>query len=185
MSQTTAALATSTDGSAWTVRSSINDSTSLTDIAFGNGKFVAVGAGSGSVPKIKTSVDGVVWNEPVLPVQSIDAIYTVTYDNNQFIALGYGYDSSGNVDQASIWTSTDGDTWVNHSGAYPNHTEAFNNIVYDGSKYVLTGYNSTTYEVFSRTSEDLSAWSAPTLTGTYSFYGASTMMGQKETIFIW
>ncbi|OMD41270.1 hypothetical protein BSK56_27825, partial [Paenibacillus borealis] len=179
VSQTTAALATSTDGSAWTVRSSINDSTSLTDIAFGNGKFVAVGAGSGSVPKIKTSVDGVVWNEPVLPVQSIDALYTVTYDNNQFIALGYGYDSSGNVDQASIWTSTDGDTWVNHSGAYPNHTEAFNNIVYDGSKYVLTGYNSTTYEVFSRTSDDLSAWSAPTLTGTYSFYGASTMMGQK------
>ncbi|WP_339225786.1 chitobiase/beta-hexosaminidase C-terminal domain-containing protein [Paenibacillus sp. FSL H7-0357] len=179
VSQTTAALATSTDGSAWTVRSSINDSTSLTDIAFGNGKFVAVGAGSGSVPKIKTSVDGVVWNEPVLPVQSIDALYTVTYDNNQFIALGYGYDSSGNVDQASIWTSTDGDTWVNHSSAYPNHTEAFNNIVYDGSKYVLTGYNSTTYEVFSRTSVDLSAWSAPTLTGTYSFYGASTMMGQK------
>ncbi|WP_438495676.1 chitobiase/beta-hexosaminidase C-terminal domain-containing protein [Paenibacillus sp. IHBB 3054] len=179
VSQTTTALATSTDGSVWTVRNSINDSTSLTDIAFGNGKFVAVGAGSGSVPKIKTSVDGVVWNEPVLPVQSIDALYTVTYDNNQFIALGYGYDSSGNVDQASIWTSTDGDTWVNHSGAYPNHTEAFNNIVYDGSKYVLAGYNSTTYEVFSRTSDDLSAWSAPTLTGTYSFYGASTMMGQK------
>ncbi|WP_245237047.1 chitobiase/beta-hexosaminidase C-terminal domain-containing protein [Paenibacillus ihuae] len=180
-SQTTTALATSNDGSVWTQRSSINDSTSLSDIAFGNGKFVAVGTGSGSVPKIKTSADGVTWSEPAsLPSQAIDALYSVTYANNQFIALGYGYDDDYNIDTASIWTSADGETWVNRSGAYPNSTDILNNMVYDGSKYVLTGYNSITYEVFSRTSDDLSAWNAPTtLTGIYGYYGTSTLMGQK------
>ncbi|QQZ63618.1 chitobiase/beta-hexosaminidase C-terminal domain-containing protein [Paenibacillus sonchi] len=176
--QTTTALATSPDGKTWTLRSGINDSTTLSDIAFGNGKFVAVGSGAGG-PKIKTSEDGISWHEPALPVQSIDAVYSIAYTNNQFIALGYGYSDEGYLNAASIWTSADGETWSNRSGAYPNQTDGFNNLLYDGSKYVLTGYDSSTYEVFSRSSDDLTTWSNPTLTGTYTYFSSSAMLGQK------
>ncbi|WP_060862295.1 chitobiase/beta-hexosaminidase C-terminal domain-containing protein [Paenibacillus riograndensis] len=176
--QTTTALATSPDGTTWTLRSGINDSTTLSDIAFGNGKFVAVGSGAGG-PKIKTSEDGISWHEPALPVQPIDAVYSIAYTNNQFIALGYGYSDEGYLNAASIWTSADGETWSNRSGAYPNQTDGFNNLLYDGSKYVLTGYDSSTYEVFSRSSEDLTTWSSPTLTGTYTYFSSSAMLGQK------
>ncbi|WP_052415696.1 chitobiase/beta-hexosaminidase C-terminal domain-containing protein [Paenibacillus graminis] len=176
--QTTTALATSPDGSTWTLRSSINDSTSITDIAFGNGKFVAVGSGAGG-PKIKTSADGIAWHEPTLPAQSIDAVYSIAYTNNQFIALGYGYSDEGYLNAASIWTSPDGESWSNRSGTYPNQTDGFNNLLYDGSKYVLTGYDSSTYEVFSRSSDDLITWSSPTLTGTYTNFSSSAMLGQK------
>ncbi|OKP78825.1 hypothetical protein A3844_28890, partial [Paenibacillus helianthi] len=176
--QTSTTLATSTDGSAWTLQSSLNDSTAITDIAFGNGKFVAVGSSAGA-PKIKTSADGITWHEPTLPAQSIDAVYSIAYTNNQFIALGYGYDNQGNIDASSIWTSADGETWTNRSGAYPNQTDVLSNVLYDGSKYVLTGYNSSTYEVFSRTSDDLTSWSSPTMTGLSTFYSTSAMMGQK------
>ncbi|MCE3199171.1 chitobiase/beta-hexosaminidase C-terminal domain-containing protein [Paenibacillus sonchi] len=176
--QTTTALATSPDGTTWTLRSGINDSTTLSDIAFGNGKFVAVGSGAGG-PKIKTSEDGISWHEPALPVQPIDAVYSIAYTNNQFIALGYGYSDEGYLNAASIWTSADGETWSNRSGAYPNQTDGFNNLLYDGSKYVLTGYDSSTYEVFSRSSDDLTTWSSPTLTGTYTYFSSSAMLGQK------
>ncbi|MHA6531252.1 chitobiase/beta-hexosaminidase C-terminal domain-containing protein [Paenibacillus sp. BAC0078] len=177
--QTQTALATSNDGSAWTIQNTLNDSTSITDIAFGNGKFVAVGSGSGTAPKIKTSTDGITWHEPALPAQSIDAVYSIAYTNNQFIALGYGYDAQGYVDAASIWTSTDGETWVNRSGAYPNQQDTLINILYDGSKYILTGYDSTTYKVFTRTSDDLTSWSAPTVLDAFSSYASTATLGQK------
>ncbi|WP_019913041.1 S-layer homology domain-containing protein [Paenibacillus sp. HW567] len=177
--QTQTALATSNDGATWTVQNTLNDSTSITDIAFGSGKFVAVGSGSGSAPKIKTSADGITWHEPALPAQSIDAVYSVAYTNNQFIALGYGYDAQGNVDASSIWTSADGETWVNRSSAYPNQQDILNNVLYDGSKYILTGYDSSTYKMFSRTSDDLTSWSAPTVTDAFTSYSTTAMLGQK------
>jgi hypothetical protein len=171
-------VATSTDGSAWTVQSGVTDSTMFTDIAFGNGKFVAVGSEGYSTPKLKTSVDGVTWSDPTLPVQAIQTLFSVTFTDNQFIALGYAYDNSGNVSALSIWTSPDGTNWTNRSSSYPNQTDAISDIIYDGSKYILLGYDPS-YKIFSRTSDDLATWSAPTLTGNDSLFGITPVLGAK------
>ncbi|WP_286155129.1 X2-like carbohydrate binding domain-containing protein, partial [Bacillus sp. FJAT-27264] len=171
-------VATSTNGTAWTVQSGVTDSTLFTDIAFGNGKFVAVGSANYATPKLKTSTDGVTWTEPTMPAHSIQTLFSVTYTNNQFITFGYSYNNFGIVDGLSIWTSPDGSTWTDRSSAYPNQTDAISDILYDGTKYILLGYDPS-YKMFSRTSTDLAAWSAPTVIGNDSLFGLTPVLGTK------
>ncbi|MFF2019235.1 X2-like carbohydrate binding domain-containing protein, partial [Paenibacillus sp. NPDC058177] len=171
-------VATSANGSAWTVQTGVTDSTLFSDIAFGNGKFVAVGTKGYTSPSLKTSADGVAWSDPVVPNQAIQALFSVTFTNNQFIALGYSYDNSANVNGLSIWTSPDGTDWTNRSSSYPNQTDAISDILYDGTKYILLGYDPS-YKMFSRTSTDLATWSAPTVIGNDSLFGLTPVLGAK------
>lgn len=175
---TTTSLATSNNGTDWTVNASIDDSSKFSDITFGNGKFVAVGNKSSNTPVIKISTDGEIWSEPVLPENIINTLFSVTYINNQFVVLGC-------VDN-SIWTSVDGNTWVSKSNLYPNRKDIITNIIYDGSKYILVGYDNDTYEMFSRSSVDLNTWSEPTvMSGVYDYAISPNQMAKKvDNIYI-
>ncbi|SFK66851.1 Fibronectin type III domain-containing protein [Paenibacillus sp. 1_12] len=180
---TTTGLATSSNGSAWSVQTTINDSSSLYDIAFGAGKFVAIGtkpSESNTLPVIKTSADGVSWSEPTLPANTFSYLNSIAFINNEFIVVGNKIDASYKFTSPIIWTSSDGQTWANQSSGYPGSTEALVNIIYDGSKYVLSGYDTESYEVLSRSSADLSAWSAPSIiSGSQYNYGSSAQMGRN------
>lgn len=168
----TAAYATSNNGTAWTTQSTITNST-IYDIAYGSGEFVAVGTTASSAPYLETSSDGITWTTPVLPETSATGIWSVTYLNNQFIALGC--DSAGNV---AIWTSPNGATWDDQSAYYPGTNESLTNITYCGGKYVLLGYDNSAYELFSRTSTDLTDWSSATQTGCYCTFNVGSQLGK-------
>ncbi|MDO9069131.1 MAG: hypothetical protein Q7W05_11825, partial [Deltaproteobacteria bacterium] len=173
---TTTTLATSGNGTTWTKQTGINDSSYILDVAFGNGAFVAVGYKSdNSAPVLKTSANGVTWSAPTLPSTTSIQLNSVTYINNQFVAVGYD-----STDAVMIWTSLDGTTWSDKSSTYPAQTDGLVNILYDGSKYILLGFDSVTYELFSRSSSDLSSWSSSTvLTGSAYTYNYSSQLGRN------
>lgn len=157
------ALINSSNATEWTVNNSITDESILLDIAYGNGKFVAVGTVDWSEPIIKVSNNGGnTWNPVNLSGAVSVAGYTsVEFINNQFVAIGY----SGTAN--SILTSTDGVTWTEHAGTYPNPLDCLQNMVYTNSKYIVLFWDST-YQFFIRTSTDLSTWSdAVAITGPY------------------
>jgi len=163
---TTTGLATSANGTSWTVRTTINDSSTLYDIAYGNGAFVAVGGKSGA-PVVKRSTDGVTWTSPALPTHNIDYLSTIAYVNNQFVAIGMNYDNSGNTVDVGVWTSPDGQTWTDR--AYPESTDTITGVLYDGSKYIWTGYDAF-WQAFSRTSNDMVTWSDATVLENATYY---------------
>jgi hypothetical protein len=171
-------LATSSNGTSWTQGTGLSNTVNAYDLAFGNGKFVVVGV-EGAHQAIRTSSDGITWSEPAqIPSTSIQSLYSVTYANNMFIALGNSYNNQGHVVAVAIWTSADGETWTDRSSNYPEPTDGLINIIFDGSKYILLGNNGD-YNVLSRTSDDLTTWSAASVTDAYTYYGASTMVAQK------
>jgi hypothetical protein len=94
-------IAISHDGVNWTfLENPVDSNISLSAVAFGNGRFVAVGThhlGYGF-----SSVDGVTWFVTELPKLSYSP-RGIAYGNGMFLTLG----ASGRVD-----VSTDGLTWV-------------------------------------------------------------------------
>lgn len=182
LNDTTTALATSNDGVSWTKQTGItgiNDTSDLFDIAYGNGKFVAVGSRS-NTPVIKTSEDGVTWSEPTPFETTSTYLRSVTYVNNQFVALGFDHQ---NFTDNCIWTSPDGVNWTDRSDSYPAAADGLLNIIYDGSKYILLGF---TYDLsigdrlFSRTSSDLSTWSEPAvITGSQYMWNNTQQIGRN------
>ncbi|MEK3706761.1 X2-like carbohydrate binding domain-containing protein [Paenibacillus sp. FSL R7-0198] len=172
-------LATSSDGTNWGLQSSLMGTEYLTDIAYGAGLFVTVGAVSNQAV-IETSMDGVTWTSQTVPSSLLNYLSSVTYINNEFVALGNSYNSNGNISEVAILTSPDGIHWTDRSGDYPNTTDFMGNIIYDGSQYILLGYDSSTYEVITCTSPDLVTWSSARFTGGYLLYGGSTFIGKKD-----
>jgi hypothetical protein len=94
------AILTSTDGKSWTLQPTL-DNSSFSDIAFGNGIFVAVGRASGKpldIGVVQTSSDGVRWR-----VQNFDIeLSRVVYGNGRFVLLGNN----------NNYVSTDGVNWT-------------------------------------------------------------------------
>ncbi len=107
-------ILSSTNGNNWVIDDSLNDSLArpveLTSIAYNDTVFTAVGTGG----LIMTSMDGISWKK-VADRDSWDFInfpglYSVTYGNNQFLAVG----EAGKVDPNAtpiIMTSSDGEHW--------------------------------------------------------------------------
>uniref|UniRef100_UPI00110CB7FE X2-like carbohydrate binding domain-containing protein n=1 Tax=Paenibacillus sinopodophylli TaxID=1837342 RepID=UPI00110CB7FE len=175
----TTKIAASSNGTSWSLHDSVLGNETLTDVTFGNGRFVAVGNATSSQAIIETSTNGTTWSAAALPVNYIQYMNSVTYVNNQFIAIGYS-GSNG----AAILTSTDGVTWVDHSDDYPESSDTINNIIYDGSKYIVNGYDANNYLLFSRTSTNLGSWSAPSFTSAYPFYGSTTLAAKGSNIYM-
>ncbi len=109
---------TSTDGTAWAWRVINADGQTivLRSIAFGAGRFVAVGATSANFgsPCIFSSLDGVNWTQATVPLTSPNGSYKlgdlqqVHYLGGRFVALGMlAYSSNSNY----VLSSTDGVTW--------------------------------------------------------------------------
>ena len=122
----------------WTWRNPVPSSSYLYGVAYGNGRFVAVG----DTGTIMTSADdGVtwVWRES----GTTNFLRGVTYGGGQFAAFGWGYtaiNARGEVSLADtftvILTSADGMNWVQRWSG--NQTE-LHGIAYGNGQFVAVG----------------------------------------------
>ena len=100
----------SNDLNTWT---QTNVNSTVYDIAYGNGVFVAVGDGA------YTSVDGQTWNQSVVPDGWIPEHTSIIFGNNTFIVFSrYTNENGGNV-----YTSVDGSNWVFESSYTGSYTD--------------------------------------------------------------
>ena len=122
------------------------------DVVYGNGKFVAVGDSG----YIATSVDGVIWSEPI---EVGVPLVAVTYGNGKFVAVGYvGY----------IATSVDGANWsVTQVG-----NADLPDVTYANGKFVAVGLVGTII-----TSTDGVTWNTLTV-GSYTWHGVTYANGK-------
>ena len=108
----------------WTAVSGSKFSTSnIYSVCYGNGKFVAVGAGG----KIAYSYDGISWTAVNSPTTTL--IRGICYGNGKFVAAG---------DSGKIAYSSNGITWslVSYSSF---STYNFQSVCYGNGKYVVVG----------------------------------------------
>jgi uncharacterized protein YjdB len=102
----------------------------ISDITYGDEKFVAVGSGSGSEGKAAWSGNGVTWTAVSDSKFGADLISGIAYDGGRFVAVGSG---------GTAWSSN-GENW----SAVADSTfdiGTTNGIVYDGKKFVAVGYS--------------------------------------------
>jgi hypothetical protein len=120
----TSSIITSQNGVSWTKQASgINGR--LEGVAYGNGKFVAVG---GDI--ILVSADGITWTQVIDYTSKFGFLYNVTYGNGKFVAVGSG--SSNGI----IVTSPDGINWTKQQSGT---TWALNGVTYGNGQYVVVG----------------------------------------------
>ncbi len=144
----------SNDGISWQIESSGTNAT-LTNIIYGNGKFVAVGGyGINNTSVILTSTNGVNWNLESSGTLEDSVFSQVIYANNIFVAVG----RDGVEDIASnalVLTSTDGINWVNTS---PESRGAINGVTFGNGKFILVGQDSLGHNGELLVSTDASNW---------------------------
>lgn len=129
----TGTILTSPAGAAWTSRTS-GTSNSLQGISWNSTQFVAVGYGG----TVLTSSAGTSWTSHNLSTS--DNLTRVVWANGQFVALYPGYNS--------VYTSTDGTTWVT------NYTPvSIYSVFWSGSTWVGVGAGAAVY-----TSTDAATW---------------------------
>ena len=123
---------TSTDGVEWVTRTT-GEVRSLQSIAFGNGRFVAVGSGDvssdGRPAEIATSEDGIVWRRAHAITSARAHPLDVAYGNGRFVAVGYG---------APLF-SIDGLSWESRA---PETHDALFDVTYGDGQFVAAGIDS-------------------------------------------
>lgn len=137
-------IGASDEGGGWTViRRDPGAFFGASDVAFGAGRFVAVGEafnpdfGLGAV--IRTSPDGIEWS----PVESgLPGLAAVTYGKGIFVAAGAGF----------VATSADGIAWVPSPFDAPRQLFA---IAYGDGRFVITGGHGSVF-----TSSDGVEWTS-------------------------
>lgn len=144
------------DVTAWTSHASPG-SNSWSDIAYGNGIYVAVAAG-GDGQRVMTSGNGVDWTlrtpfGEALPWSSI------TFGGGQFVAVSDGND---------VMTSADGITWVRRT---PASRIAWQSITHGAGLFVAVARGGGGNRVM--TSPDGVTWTGQTAALTASWYGVS------------
>ena len=111
----------------WTeVLESKFDTTSVLDICYGNGKFVAVGSSG----KMAYSTDAVSWTEVVESKFGTSTIYGVCYGNGKFVAVG---------DSGKIAYSIDGIDWIEVTDSTFGSNTTIYSICYGNGKFVAGG----------------------------------------------
>ena len=118
----------STNGINWTLDDgSVGYENYWYGVAYGNGKFVAVGEGSSTM----NSTNGTVWN--IVNHSGSNNYYSdITYGNNIFMAVG------DTPSEGQIMTSTDGETWT-HQTSSANNT--LYGVAYGSGSFVAVGDN--------------------------------------------
>lgn len=129
----------STDGINWIETTMNPSSKEWNDVAYGNGKFVAIAQYSANAGY---STDGINWNQTTLPSDA--AWSSIVYGNNKFVAAG----SNG------IAYSTDGINWITTSISTPQ-----NYLTYYNGLFVCIQRNSNV----SLYSTDGISWTATTM----------------------
>ncbi|MDB6110799.1 MAG: hypothetical protein JWR69_2549 [Pedosphaera sp.] len=118
----------------------------LGGVAYGNGRYVAVGQYSGDDNGvIQTSDDGMNWTMRTTRNYAVLDLYDVTFGNGLFVAVGWDFFGGNN-----IYHSTNGINWTPHTTAIANFNRvAFGNGVFvavgDGVLVDPAGVGSTTY----------------------------------------
>ncbi|HRE08054.1 MAG TPA: BACON domain-containing carbohydrate-binding protein, partial [Opitutaceae bacterium] len=124
-------LATSPDGATWTLRSSLTSPDTANAIAYGAGRFVAVGLNG----TIVSSADGVAWIKA--PSLTGRQLFDVTWNGSTFLAVG---------DRRTVLKSADGLTWqvMTEDPLTPDTTGPGNTYsygVWDGNRWVVSTRN--------------------------------------------
>jgi len=127
-------VVTSPDGVTWTNHQSATTLLDFESIAYGNGRFLAVGD-----TNVLTSTDGVTWSQS----NTQNPLYTVAYLNGQFLASG-GTDEFPSPGfppppPTIVSTSADGVKWVDHPVGWH-----FSSIAYRSGQLVGMGQDSQT-----------------------------------------
>ncbi|AGF55774.1 chitobiase/beta-hexosaminidase C-terminal domain-containing protein [Clostridium saccharoperbutylacetonicum] len=166
------AIYKSTDYSDWTMLQ-IPLNKGINGIAYGNGKYVAVGnTASNGKGTILKSTDGTSWTLGSSPNNEQSGLCSITYGNNMFVAVG---------SNLSIITSTDGENWT--SRKYDNATYTLRSVAFINEKFVACGDNGKVFY-----SDDGTAWTDGSFSGSdVSFYGAAygngkyVLVGQENS----
>ena len=118
-------IASSTDGVNWGwIASGVG--MRFSDVAYGNGNYVAVGDG------IARSSDGVTWTKVLSSTPgNYFSLYGVAFGDGEFVAVG------GGNPLGVILTSPDGQTWTPHTS--PAGTSGLNDIVFADGRFVVAG----------------------------------------------
>lgn len=129
-----ATIFTSTDGENFQRQSQDLSGKTISDVAFANNKFVAVG-GKGSDGMIWSSSDGITWTEQI--VNSFHSMIDISYENGMFAVIEsppFGSDSA-----YKLHTSTDGVNWTErYSNLIPFYrTQFLNNRLMAVGQYGL------------------------------------------------
>ncbi|MEK7951055.1 PKD domain-containing protein [Luteolibacter soli] len=123
------AIYTSPNGTTWTRRSF--SGSSLKDVAFGGGVYVAVGEAGA----LWRSTNGTTWS-PVPSGVSVN-INGVSYGNGGFVAVGAANDGGSGI----VLTSPDGNTWTNTSAAAGLLSwHGFYDVQYCNDRFLASGW---------------------------------------------
>ena len=122
----------------WTSRNS-DTSDIIYDIAFANGRFVAVGDGG----TITTSPDAITWTTQISG--TIESLYDIAYGNGFFVAVGFG---------GTILISPESINWITRTS---DTTNSLNAITFGNGVFVAVGEFGTIL-----TSLDGFNWTTPT-----------------------
>ena len=112
---------TSTDGLAWTRANPSPDFGNLNDVAYAQGRYVAVGDGS----RVFTSADGLAWTQSTFALTA--TLSAVAGGPSAFVAAGTG---------GSLYSSPDGATWFQRA---TNLGGAFRAAAYGAGRFVVVG----------------------------------------------
>ena len=159
--QDASCIAYSTNGLIWRqyqVAATLPDHTAWQSIAYGGGRFVAVGTGSGGLNVAITSENGQTWTTTKMP--SAQKWKGITYGDFGFVAVA---DTSSKVDDSGnvCAYSKDGLTWTAHDLIRTNWTD----VVYGEYGYIAVANNSQLYAV----SVDGKTWNTSLMSETCSW----------------
>lgn len=150
---------TSSDGLTWTANPK-RPTGEFSQVVYGAGKFVAVGAGcaSGCPATIATSTDGKTWTEQS-PGSNYAPLQAVAYDGKRFVAVGSGVASNvfGVGGDAVSMTSSDGVNWSVNKIAPPSGFTFTHLRAIDG-KYYAVGYEPSFFDGYLAVSTDGLHW---------------------------
>ena len=129
----------------WYIASFNSESYGWNDIAYGNGKFIAV---SNLYDKIAISENGMLWVESDIPFTTLESDISIVFGKDKFIISGYS--------NSYIRESADGITWAQRSIPHPINK---GKIVYGNNRYAYISSDNQ-YAILSN---DAITWSTFTL----------------------
>ena len=138
------AIATSADGSSWT-NTGTHTGNFYQSVLYQGGNYVVSGYDTGTY-------EWKIWRGSNLSslsvVETLNTwFFRIKYENNTYFAVGYDNNTSRGV----VYTSPDGITWTENTPPLAGDNYYYNDVVWTGSKYVVTGtsYGNSAYSFFS------------------------------------
>jgi hypothetical protein len=138
-------VATSTDGSNWEAPGEYGSVLQLNSVAYGGGRFVAVGWNWHTGGNLWSSSDGLSWTYQTNA--TVRNFMEVTYGNERFVAVGDGMiPGTFTHTNRTIYASLDGIAWSQRSsGAPPTDNSALESVAYGAGQFVAVGENGNVY----------------------------------------